>query len=155
LTKAIGLTYAALARLRPCEERELAAVASIGSHWRKTITAAEAAAKGVPLKDLIWVASALSKNDKDIERRLRLWMADCAAHVLPLFTTKFPDDKRVENTIIAARHFARCPTEAAAWSAAWSAARSAAWSAEEKWQTERFIAWFSENEPEDYNAKGL
>jgi hypothetical protein len=43
----------------------------------------------------------------------------------------------------------------AAWSAAWSAARAAAWSAEEKWQTERFIAWFSENEPEDYNAKGL
>jgi hypothetical protein len=68
------------------------------------------------------------------ERNLRLFAADCAEDVLPLFLKVRPDDDRPARAIEAARQFAngkigaaaREAAGAAAWAAAWAAAREAA-----------------------------
>ena len=65
------------------------------------------------------------------ERAQRLFAADCAAHVLPIFEKAYPNDKRPREAINAARAYARNPSEAnrdrraAAWNAAWNAAGAA------------------------------
>jgi hypothetical protein len=67
------------------------------------------------------------------ERDLRLFAADCAEHVLPLFETKYPKDDRPRKAIAAARALARgeitAATATATATAAWSARAAAAWSA--------------------------
>jgi len=80
------------------------------------------------------------------EEDLRLFAADCAEHVLPLFEEQFPDDDRPRRAIEAARAFARGEiTASSAWSAATSSAASAAWSAarssESKWQAETLVRY--------------
>jgi hypothetical protein len=65
---AITLTLAHLDALHPCSSRRSAAVAKIGA-WDAPITAAQAAAAGIDLSDLVWVASSLAIEDKDVERR--------------------------------------------------------------------------------------
>ena len=79
----------------------------------------------------------------------RLFAADCAERVLPLFERERPHDDRPRKAIEAARAFARGEITAAAWAAArdaawdatWAAAWDAAWAAagdaEKKWQTRR------------------
>jgi hypothetical protein len=56
---------------------------------------------------------------------LRLFAADCAEHVLPIFHKVLPQDDRPEKAIEAARRFARGEIDAAAR----AAARAAAWDA--------------------------
>jgi len=93
------------------------------------------------------------------EMNLRLFAADCAEHVLPLFERRYPNDDRPRKAIEVARKFARgevTGTERdAAWAAAWAAAGDAAWdaardavwavawaaagAAERKWQSERLM----------------
>jgi hypothetical protein len=83
------------------------------------------------------------------ERTARLFAADCAERVLPLFEQRRPDDDRPRQAIAAARAFARGEIDEwqlvvardaargaardaardAAWAAAWAAARDAAWAA--------------------------
>jgi len=67
------------------------------------------------------------------ERDLRLFAADCAEHVLPIFLKIRPDDDRPAKAIAAARAFARGEISpaagAAAWAAAGDAAGDAAWAA--------------------------
>lgn len=97
-----------------------------------------------------------AKTDPDIARRLRLWAADCAAHVLHLFERKRPGDDRPRRAIEAARAGAadaNNSAKAADWTvfatraswtaqaadtlagrgidndASWIAAQSAAWAA--------------------------
>ena len=41
--------------------------------------------------------------DETTHRLLASWAADCAEHVLPLFTTKYPEDDRPARAIEAAR----------------------------------------------------
>ena len=100
------------------------------------------------------------------QRSMRLFAADCAEHVLPLFEAEHPDDQRPREAIAAARAFAHGQIDddtldaaraaawdaagaaagAAAWAAAWAAARDAArataegtaWAA---WATARDAAW--------------
>jgi hypothetical protein len=66
------------------------------------------------------------------EKAQRLFAAECAEHVLPIFEKRYPDDKRPHEAIEAARRFARYPTEKnrermdAAGDAASAAARDAA-----------------------------
>jgi hypothetical protein len=70
------------------------------------------------------------------ERRARLFAADCAARVLPLYELDYPDD-RPRLAIEAARKYARGEidnaarnaAEDAAWAAARNAAEDAAWAA--------------------------
>ncbi len=79
----------------------------------------------------------------------RLFAADCAEHVLPIFEAKRPNDDRPRKAIEAARAFARGEIGAAAWAAAWDAAwdaagdaaRDAAGDAAGEWQTDRLFKY--------------
>ena len=126
---AIGITYKQLEALLPCSSSLSNATKLLGGKWTKSITASEAKDAGISFNDLVWVASALASNDKEVERRLRLWMTDCAARVLSIYEDQFPNDKRVRNAIITARQFARGEIKAAAQDAARDDAQDAAWAA--------------------------
>ena len=81
------------------------------------------------------------------DRNLRLFAADCAERVLPLFEAHFPDDGRPRAALVAARKFANgeighkelAAAWDAAWAAAWAAAGDAAWDAEREWQAARLM----------------
>ena len=81
------------------------------------------------------------------ERTSRLFAADCAERVLPLFEAVYPDDDRPRLAIQATRDYANGLIDAAAWAAAWDAARAAArdaaWdaagAAEREWQAARIL----------------
>ncbi len=64
------------------------------------------------------------------ERTARLFAADCAEHVLPLFEKRYPNDARPRQAIDVARRSANGEATreemAAAWDAAWDAAGDAA-----------------------------
>ena len=63
------------------------------------------------------------------ETTSRLFAADCAEHVLPIFEKVYPNDDRPRKAIGAARAFATGEMDDAAGDAAWAAARDAAWAA--------------------------
>ena len=99
----------------------------------------------------------------DASRELRLFAADCAERVLPIFEKRYPGDDRPRKAIEVARRFAegeatqkemRAAREAAgdaawaareaagdaawdaawaAWASAWDAAKDAAWDARAAW----------------------
>ena len=79
------------------------------------------------------------------ERTQRLWAADCAERVLPIYEEAHPGDDRPRLAIAAARDFAEGRITDAADTAAWDAARdaadTAAWDAardaERRWQADR------------------
>lgn len=185
----ITISYKELKSLRPCDEGLLSVQHLFAP--RKRVSAAEAAAAGAKLSELVWVASGLATTRVDVATRLRLWSADCAARVLPIFEEERPADKRVREAIIATRAFARGIGTKESLAAAGDGARRAALVAhyfrsdfaamaaccstlsarmvvyaagdaataagddrnirtEEQWQIERFCAWFSANEPEDW-----
>ena len=127
----VGLTYGGLKALNPCEGNFKRVVALLGGarKWgARKIPASQARDAGATFDDIIWAASAAAKNDKDIDRRLRLWMADCAARVLHIYenTGTSPAPRQA---IIAARQYASGEIGAAAWAAARAAAGDAAWAA--------------------------
>lgn len=132
------LTYAQLKELDPCEESRERVVKLLGGarKWGENgVTAAQAKEAGCTLDDLVWAASALARRDKDVERRLRLWMADCAARVLHIYE-RIGTSEAPRNAIIAGRKFARGEIDGAARAAAWAAraaardaTRDAAWDA--------------------------
>lgn len=96
------------------------------------------------LDDALWcLRSVCSNHEKDV----RLFAADCAERVLPLFESTFPKDKRPKEVIQAARDFSegkitREELDAALY-AARAAAGDAAWDAERKIQTEMLTKRFS------------
>ena len=78
--------------------------------------------------DTIWAMRAVDVKDKDI----RLFAADCAELVLPIYEKQYPNDDRPRKAIQAARDYANRlinEDELAAASAAASAAAGAAWAA--------------------------
>ncbi len=103
------------------------------------------------------------------ESTARLFAADCAEHVLPIFEEQYPSDDRPRKAIEAARAFARGEIDAAAGAAAgaaaraaaraaagaaagaaaWAAARAAAWdaagAAEQEWQRKRLLEYLTNN----------
>ncbi len=163
-----AFTLAAIAKMHPCAGT-FASVRKVLPQ-RRRYTAAQAREAGVSFGDIVWVAGAFARRDDDVERRLRLWLADCAARVLHIYEkTETGDAPR--KAIVAARQYARGEIDsatraaardaawAAAWAAAWDAARdaagAAAWAAagdaaEEAWQFDRLIAWLSDEEPDDW-----
>ena len=160
-----ALTLAAVRKLAPCEGsyRRVSAILP----KRGKIDAQQAVEAGCNLDDLVWVASAAARRDKEIERRVRHWIADCAVRVLHIYERDYPSDMRVRGAIIAARQFAdgqidaaaraaamaaawdatrdaardaaRVAARAAAWAAAWDATRDAARDA--AWDAARAAAW--------------
>ncbi|HAX40275.1 MAG TPA: hypothetical protein DCY10_05315 [Clostridiales bacterium] len=128
----LALTYDEVKALEPCskEWRRVSALLGGERGWNgKRIDAATARAAGCSIDDLVWVAISVARYDADVHRRLRLWMADCAAHVLHIYEKSETSDAP-RNAIIAARAFARGEIDnaarAAASDAAWIAARNAA-----------------------------
>ncbi len=119
------LTYDQLKALSPCPEAFRRFTKLMGSARWET-TAAYARRAGATFDDVRWAASAIARSNPDVERRVRLWLADCAAHVLKIYERGYPNDDRPRNAIIAARHFARGKIRAAASAAASAAARAAA-----------------------------
>ena len=105
------------------------------------------------LQDTIWTLRATTESSENL---IIEFACQCAEHVLHFYTDKYPDDKRPQLAIEAARvcitdkseaaEDARAATGDAAEDAAWAAARAAAWAAgdaagdaEEKWQTETLL----------------
>ena len=136
-----GLTYEELRNLNPCPESMIRVTKLMGGaeKWNgRKISAYEARAAGATFSDIVWAASAVAQNDKDVERRMRLWLADCAARVLPIFeknvlTTRGQDKRSSLHAALRARGetdaAARDAARAAAMNAAWAAARAAAMNA--------------------------
>lgn len=104
----------------------------------------------VEADDKVCVAQArlLRRVETWNERTARLFAADCAEHVLPIWEQFYPADDRPRRAIEAARAFAAGQITAAdlaaaraaagaARAAAWAAAWSAAWEAERDWQAAR------------------
>ena len=156
----LKVTYAEVKALHPCETGLKSAARKLGGvkAWNAKATSfADLRAAGVPFDDLVWLASAIAHESKDIERRLWLWTADCAARVLRIYekTGKSPAPRAA---IIAVRQFtrgeisaaARAAARAAAGAATWAAAGAGAGAAEEAWQIDRFVARMSDDEPEDW-----
>jgi len=128
----IKVTYTEVKALHPCESGLQFAVKLLGGlkTWNaKPTSFADLRAAGVPPDDLVWLASAMAQKNQDVERRLRLWTADCAARVLHIYekTGKSPAPRAA---IVAARQFARGEisdvARAAARDAAWDAAGESA-----------------------------
>ena len=149
-----ALTYDELKALSPCRKDFARVSRLLGGEkgWNgNRINAAQARAAGCTFDDILWAASALSRKDRDVERRVRLWMADCAARVLHIYE-KTEKSQAPRNAIIAARQFARGEIDAAAMAAARDAARAAAWAAardaERAWQFDRLVERLT-SEPDD------
>jgi len=154
----LTFTYDRVAALRPSADMLLAATEKLGgvAVWKaRGFSFREMADAGILFDDLVRLATEASREDPGIERRVRLWGADCAAHVLPIFEREMPGDTRPRQAIEAARGFARGTVSdaalaaardatmdatmdatraaardaarAAAWVAARAAARAAAW----------------------------
>jgi hypothetical protein len=81
------------------------------------------------LNDTIWAFRAVEGKDKEI----RLFAADCAELVLPIYEKRYPNDDRPHKAIQEARNYANglisAEELAAARAAAWDAASAAAWDA--------------------------
>ena len=100
-------------------------------------------------KVVVREARLLCKLDAWNEKSARLFAADCAERVLPIYEKDYPDDDRPRKAIQAARDYANGKiTEEeldaagdAARAAAWAAARDAAWAAERDWQTKRLFEY--------------
>lgn len=147
----IALTYDEVKALDPCKDDFPRVVELLGGKagWNGHKIDAHAARKaGCTFDDIVWVASSMARKNADVERRLRLWKADCAAHVLHLYE-RTGKSEAPRNAIIAARQFARgeidedertsaCAAAGAAawvaWAPAYGAARGAAWAA-------AWVAW--------------
>ncbi len=135
---AITLTYDQLIKLDPCNDRLVVVKKILGGPRKngKKVTAAQARKAGVPFDDILWAACSLARKNDDVDRRLRLWKADCAAHVLHIYEKSETSDAPRKAITAARRHVrgkisedASAAAGAAAW-AAWAAgdaARDAAW----------------------------
>ena len=118
------LTLAQLRKLDPCRDRR--DVAENALPKRRPITAAQAREFGMSFSDIMWVANAVARTDKDVERRLRMWAADCSARVLHIFESERPGDDRPRKAIEATRAYVRGEIDAAALANAADAAYTAA-----------------------------
>jgi hypothetical protein len=132
----LAITYNELLALAPCESGKKRIVDAFGGTWASPIDARCARKFGATMQDIIWVATQLTKTDPIIASRLRLFAADCAARVLPLYEKKHSATSP-RNAIIAARAFARGEigkeelrrASASAYAAAYAAYASAAYAA--------------------------
>ena len=135
---AVSLSYHDLEKLGACEDRRNAVAELLGgaTAWGDNqITADQARAAGATFDDIVWAASSIARNTPDVERRLRLWLADCAARVLHIYE-RVGNSQAPRNAILAARQFARGEIDViarAAWAAAGAAAGDAAGDAWAAW----------------------
>ncbi len=158
----ITATISDLEKHEPCVDSWGSAVEKLRAYRNGgdiPYSVADARAAGVPLSDTLWAIDAMNR-DHGLDRKIRLFLCDCAAHVLHIFENRFPEDDRPRECIV----FYRKNPEAAwaveaprapwaAWAAGAAEAAWAAWAAEaaeREWQYERLELWFSDNEPEPW-----
>ncbi len=138
---ACTLTLDALRKMNPCDDRfSVIAPAFKG----KPMTARQAVNRGAKFSDIVWVAATCAVKDKDVERRLRMWVADCAARVLRIYEQSPGANSAPRDAIIAARDFANGEIDDAARAArdaAWDAAWDASWAARDAAGDARAAAW--------------
>jgi len=75
------------------------------------------------------------------EKTARLFAADCAEHVLHLFESRYPDDKRPRNVIGATRDYAHGRISHDDMIAVWTASKNAAGRAEDAEDTAKIAAF--------------
>jgi len=93
-----ALSYTELKALDPCTDslRRVAKLMGGAAKWNgKRVNAADARKAGATFDDIVWAASAIARTNTDVDRRLRLWLADCAARVLHIYEREYPADDRV------------------------------------------------------------
>lgn len=81
------------------------------------------------VEDTIWAMRAAEGKNKEI----RLFAADCAELVLPIFEKEYPNDDRARKAIQAARDYANALINAEQLAAAENAAADAVWAAWAAW----------------------
>ena len=88
-------------------------------------------------KDVFPEARLIKKITAWNEKNARLFAADCAEHVLPIFEKQYPNDDRPRKAIYAARDFATGKiSEKELMEAA-----DAAWDGEREWQTQKLFQY--------------
>ena len=122
-----------------CRERNLV-------HWLgPVIWEAEHRGEFVEAEDKVVVRQArlVRRCGGWTEKTARLYAADCAERVLPIFEKEHPSDDRPRKAIEVARAFARGEIDDAARAAAWAAARAAASDAarDAAWAAASDAAW--------------
>lgn len=122
-------------KLGPCATGYRFALKSLPGD--NTVTAVAAREAGCSFEDMSWYLSSIAGSDPEIAKRLRLWMADCAAHVLPRFEAVFADDPRPRAAIAAARLFATGQADSEAMV---SAAAGASLASDTAWDTSKAAA---------------
>ena len=126
--------------LVPCEHGlHLCTLAQLPGWLGPTIWEAEVGGARIDQSDKIVVERARITRRVEgwNERTARLFAADCAEHMLPLFERECPDDDRPRRTIAMARAYANGEATSEQLAAAGDAAGAAARDAERDWQVER------------------
>ena len=142
---------------RTIEDESRINLCEFGYHSSPTLWDALQYANG-PVACLVKVSKSLGSDDEpapknvhatrtlikavNIDRKLRLFAADCAERVLYIYEKDYPKDDRPRKAIQASRDFANGKIDAAALVAAWAAAEAPAGAAEKKWQREHFDSMF-------------
>ena len=105
---AFALPLSTIDAMLPPEEDWLPIRARLASSGKLTNTfnARDAIEAGCSLHHLAFAASQVARHDPEVGRRIREWMADCAARVVSLFEKEQPSDTRVRHAVAAARSFA-------------------------------------------------
>ena len=124
----LTLTRAELNSLVPCarsDDRVAGLLGGSGEWADRRVGAAEARDAGVDFGDILWAAVAVARVRPTVERRMRMWAADCAARVLLIYE-RDGDSTAPREAIVAARRYARGEIDDAALAVAWDAAKTAA-----------------------------
>ena len=165
-TWTLGEWMPTVEKIRPCVFGYHLVTAEQLIEWLgPCVCEAEGAGEHIEQSDKsVWQRARVTKRLNMDEKRLRLFAADCAERVLPIFEKQYPDDKRPRQAIQSARDFANGKIDAAAGDAArdaardavrdaagdaaGAAARDAAWAAadaaraaERAWQVKRLVAY--------------
>lgn len=95
------------------------------------------------LDDTLWVLRAVDGKDKEI----RLFAADCAELVLPIYEKQYPNDDRPRKAIQAARDYANGVIGKKELTNVWHGARASQWAAEKAAKTAAIgYGWASTND---------
>ena len=137
----LNTTFAKLHKHGACPEgyQKLArSLGGINKYGKDTLIPLDKIIESNGLQDTIWALRATTESSENL---IIEFACQCAEHVLHFYTDKYPDDKRPQLAIEAARVCITDKSEAAR-AAAWDAAGDAAWeAAEDARDAARAAAW--------------
>ena len=118
----VKFTWEQIEALNPCREGYSKAKTALAR--KRVLTVEKAVRAGVSAGDIHWVLERMAPRDKDIARRLVLWAADCAAHVLHIYERSNSSDAP-RKAILYSRAQPDADADAAAYADADADARAA------------------------------